>query len=831
MKKMTHLLLACVKWAKHLIVLFFKKVHSKKRRALPFYFVLGYFLLVILFMKYAGETTLQSTPRPKSVKDVTQLVHVQAGEVVTPKTVEEIVQAIQTSKGPISIGGGRYSMGGQVIYPNSLHIDMRQFDQVLEVDRTSKRVTVESGITWRKLQNAIDHLNLSVKIMQTYADFTVGGSVSVNCHGRYIGHGPIASSVVQLELVLADGSVVTTSRTENPELFRAAIGGYGGIGVITHVTLDLEDNVKVKRRVNKVSASEYLSFFESNIKDNDSVIFQNGDLYPPHFDEVNNVSWRITSDELTSVVRVNPKNEQYWLEPKLVNFVAGSDFGKWCRPNLLDPLYYLGDKVVYRNNEASYDVNTLEPKSRADYTYVLQEYFIPVDSFNAFIPKMKKVYDEYDVNVVNVSIRHAHTDTLSYLSWAPQEMFAFVIYYRQSTDAAAQEQVRKWTREMTDAILSVNGTWYLPYQPHATKRQFKEAFAQCQRYFEVKNRVDSNHRFNNQLLNKYNPYLERKLKYHTDTIAHYTRGEEQTILTIPEWYLVFNPVEYANYLEKGNNPSDFPFYASIKEYWTTYNNSFALTEGNYPSNAEYKTMLDVIGFSMTAEFTAKMLYENTLGQVFSWFGEEEVSAGEKTIAEAHRAYADFIYQTAWYEFDFLPWIAKAWNADAENEYSKIRRFERLMIFTAEFTVKAGYAKLIELGAKSQYETPSEDIFVLIEQTDKVQSSENLRVYAQDSSNIILAIKRWGAFTEEMLRVKNDSLQIDNIAGNDEIVVAVIQPKDTQNYPSDAQLLYFSELVTESEKQRAIYFIPVTSLFKNLQYFEQQGWEVEHIYDY
>lgn len=45
---------------------------------------------------------------------------------------------------------------------------------------------------WRDLQDHLDPHDLSVRTMQSYANFSVGGSVSVNVHGRYVGHGPIA---------------------------------------------------------------------------------------------------------------------------------------------------------------------------------------------------------------------------------------------------------------------------------------------------------------------------------------------------------------------------------------------------------------------------------------------------------------------------------------------------------------------------------------------------------------------------------------------------------------------------------------------------------------
>jgi FAD/FMN-containing dehydrogenase len=129
--------------------------------------------------------------------------------------------------------------------------------------------------------------------MQTYANFTVGGSVSVNCHGRYIGHGPIVSSVLEIKLITASGEIITANRTQNTDVFAAAIGGYGGLGVIVEVTLQLADNVKVERQVTRVTADEYNDFFDNNIREDTAVIFQNGDLYPPDFDIINSVAWRL----------------------------------------------------------------------------------------------------------------------------------------------------------------------------------------------------------------------------------------------------------------------------------------------------------------------------------------------------------------------------------------------------------------------------------------------------------------------------------------------------------------------------------------------------------
>ena len=289
----------------------YRKINSKKRYSIPFYSFLGYVLFVIVLIKISGDSKFDKVLLNKRINDVTAINPIQVNKVIQPRSTDEIIKAIKSTTGPISIGGGRYSMGGQIGFENSLHIDMRQFNKVLSLDLDKKQVTIQPGITWRDLQEVIDPSNLSIKIMQTYANFTVGGSISVNCHGRYIGHGPIISSVLNLKITTADGNIVVANRTENTEIFNAAIGGYGGIGVIVEATLQLVDNVKVERQTKKVDINDYNKFFSENIRNNKNVVFQNGDLYPPKYEVINNVSWIKTNKELTDTTRITPYNENY----------------------------------------------------------------------------------------------------------------------------------------------------------------------------------------------------------------------------------------------------------------------------------------------------------------------------------------------------------------------------------------------------------------------------------------------------------------------------------------------------------------------------------------
>lgn len=80
---------------------------------------------------------------------------------------------------------------------------------------------------------ALDPFGLSPKVMQSNADFEVASTFSVNAHGWPMPFGPMGSTVRSVRMVLADGSLVSALRSENAEVFAAAMGGYGLIGLIT----------------------------------------------------------------------------------------------------------------------------------------------------------------------------------------------------------------------------------------------------------------------------------------------------------------------------------------------------------------------------------------------------------------------------------------------------------------------------------------------------------------------------------------------------------------------------------------------------------------------
>jgi len=445
----------------------------------------------------------QARPHPAIVNDVTGMNPVPVASLIRPRDGRQIGDLLADWQGPVSIGGGCFSMGGQVAEEASLHLDMRGMNRVVAFNPDAKTLRVQTGARWRDIQAVIDPHNLSVKIMQSYSDFTVGGALSVNCHGRYVAAGPLVNSVRRVALVLAGGRAVEASRDQHPELFYAAIGGYGGVGVMTEVELDLVPNVRMAREIADVPLADYPGFFRDRIKSRPQALLHNADIDPADFTRTTAVTWVQTGRPVTVPDRLYAPGDSYAWDRTKVWALARLPGAHLLRRALVDPLDHASTPVVWRNHEASLGLQSLGRLSNATATCALQEYFIPVAHFLDFAQALGRVLREAEVNALNVSIRQTPADPGTLLAWARHEVFSFVLFYQQAVSARAVAEVGNWTRRLIDAALALGGSYYLPYQLHASRAQFRQAYPGAGRFAALKAEVDPRGQFRNRLWDKY----------------------------------------------------------------------------------------------------------------------------------------------------------------------------------------------------------------------------------------------------------------------------------------------------------------------------------------
>lgn len=789
------------------------------------------------------------------VTEISHLYPVTMRRVVAPRTVEEIAAAVKTSPGPISIGGGRNSMGGQTATPDGLQIDLRQFRGVVAFDSAARTITVHSGTPWRQVQETIDGSGLAVKIMQTYNTFTVGGALSVNAHGRYIGGGPIVQSVRSITLVLADGRIVTASRTQNSDIFFGAVGGYGALGVIADVTLDLAANSRVRREDRKMPVSDYARYFRAHVRDDSSMVFHNADIYPPSYQNVHVVSYRRTSSPLTVSDRLLPKNQAAWSHRNAYSMITSWPGGRWMREYLIDPWLFRSNPVTWRNYEASYDISELEPESRAKTTYVLQEYFVPVDSFDTFASKMRRILRAHQVNAVNVSVRHALKDPGTLLAWAPNEVFAFVLYYKQGTDGASRREVGTWTRELIAAAIQSGGRYYLPYQPHATRAQFNAAYPRAKEFFATKRRVDPSNKFTNTLWDLYQPEangaypsvsaerlpaaIPAELRIALDSIRDYDRDESAELITHPEWDLVYTSDAYAQWLAAGKPPSGFPYLASVGTFWRGYYRTWLKGRDRYSFSPGKHVMLCVIGVSTAIEYGLKGIYENTVGRLSELDAPRGWTSEDRYAASVAENYVRLIERRGWYEFGFADALTKLWTTVPIQGPGMLRKLERRLALSAEYGIKSVYASLIGAGTKSAYSADeNRRLLVVAGWTDSIGKSLGSRaairrVKTLDRGYALLEIPRYNPFRDALLALSDYSrtVRIAEMSGSGSVTLSGVAPVGWSAPPRTTAVLAH-RVPSEPLRKRILLETSSRDLLDVLHRVRSEGkFRIDHIYDY
>ena len=268
-----------------------------------------------------------------------------------------------------------------------------------------------------------------------------------------------------------------------------------------------------------MKTGNYLNFFKREVARNPTAVFHNADIYPPHYKTMNAVTWERTGMAVTQKSRLQRGPQDQSLHRFFLKDIANRPLGKWRREHLLDRLLYFRDKVHWKNYEAGYDVAELQPISDSDGTFLLQEYFVPTGKFDSFLERLRSILSEHAANVINISVRHATADTGTILSWAREDVFAFVLYHKQGTEPADAARTALWTRELTDAAIENGGSYYLPYQNHATREQFRAAYPDAGSFFSLKRQYDPRERFRNALWEKYGPTGEITRPAHHDRIT------------------------------------------------------------------------------------------------------------------------------------------------------------------------------------------------------------------------------------------------------------------------------------------------------------------------
>jgi FAD/FMN-containing dehydrogenase len=186
--------------------------------------------------------------------------------------LQAIVRDAGRARRALSIAGARHAMGGQQFLTDGCVVDMAAMNRALAFDARAGLVECEAGIQWPELMDHLERAQAGqwpqwgITQKQTGADrLSLGGALAANVHGRGLAMRPFIDDVASFVLIDAAGEARRCSRTENADLFRLAIGGYGLFGAIATVTLKLSRRRKLERVVEIIGADELMAAFERRI--------------------------------------------------------------------------------------------------------------------------------------------------------------------------------------------------------------------------------------------------------------------------------------------------------------------------------------------------------------------------------------------------------------------------------------------------------------------------------------------------------------------------------------------------------------------------------------
>ncbi len=152
-------------------------------------------------------------------------------------------------------------------------LDLSRWTGITAADTRTGVITVRSGTTLRALSAELGGLGLAMANLGDIDAQTLAGALATGTHGTGARLGGLATQVEALELVMADGSLVTCSASSRPELFAAARIGLGALGVVTAVTLRCVPSFTLAADERPMPVADVLEQFDALADANDHFEF------------------------------------------------------------------------------------------------------------------------------------------------------------------------------------------------------------------------------------------------------------------------------------------------------------------------------------------------------------------------------------------------------------------------------------------------------------------------------------------------------------------------------------------------------------------------------
>ena len=437
-----------------------------------------------------------------------------------PRSEEEVRTALAFARSQglsVSLSGTRHSMGGQSAFPNALVLDLREMDRVV-IDEAAGTARVGGGATWRQVLEASHARGLSVAAMPSIDVLSVGGTLSANAHGADFRTGSLASTVRSLTVMTADGTARTVTRKNDPELFRAVIGGYGMFGVILEAELDLVPSEMYRLAQRTVPTADFPRLFEDSLVPDQRyrLMYAHLSTSPSSFMDEAIVYTYERLDGYDEPMPPLRQEQDSRIARLILNTARHGGLGqrlKWSSQKHLLPrvracheprneALRAAEACLVSRNQAMYNGLGLLRHRLTRYTDILQEYFLPHDQLVPFLREARATLSTHEAELLSASIRVVH-DGEVLLDYAQGDRLSVVLYLSQEVSAAGNRDMARINRALIESALRHGGSFYLPYQQHYSREQLRSAYPMIDEFFALKRRRDPDLLFMNSFYSRY----------------------------------------------------------------------------------------------------------------------------------------------------------------------------------------------------------------------------------------------------------------------------------------------------------------------------------------
>jgi len=314
--------------------------------------------------------------------------------VETPRDVEEVsllVKRAGANGQRVKAVGSGHSFTAAAVTDGVL-VRLDNITGPRDMDAATGRVTVNAGTPLHVLNRLLTANGLAMTNLGDIDRQTIAGAVSTATHGTGATLGGLATQIRGLELVIGDGSVVTCSADDRPELFAAARVGLGALGVVTAVTLQCEPAFTLVADERPMPVDEVMSRFDEFASDNEHFEF----YWFPHTDRalVKRNNRLKPGEQPRPLGRVRG-----WVEDELM---ANGAFGAICRlgryqPSLVPRLNRFTASMLSarRFTATSHEVFVSPRRVR----FVEMEYAVPREHAKAAFDGIRNVIEREQLQV------------------------------------------------------------------------------------------------------------------------------------------------------------------------------------------------------------------------------------------------------------------------------------------------------------------------------------------------------------------------------------------------------------------------------------------------